>query len=641
MYRIKKTKTTFKIYIADPGEGLVTYELKEFAEHWCGHEMNDEIKGIGLILEPISTFGSIESEKAVKQSKFRFLGRYISKYKLFLIQLIVGLILGSLIQLILPFLTQAIVDTGISSNNLNFIVLILIAQLVLLLSNTLIDFIRRKVLLYISTRINVTLISDFFIKLMRLPMVFFDAKLLGDLIQRVDDHDRIQRFITTQSLGMIFSVFNIIILGAVLLIYNIEIFSIFLIGSLLYGLWLFLFLKKRKQYDYKYFALQATNKGKVYQLINGMQEIKQQGCELRKREEWEETQADLFELNETILSLQQRQRVGSIFIAELRNVLITFTSATAVIHGDMTLGMMLAVQYIVGQLNSPVELIMNFTYDYQDFCISLERMREIYDKEDEDAIEGGLVDLPGEKGIVLKDVSFQYGGPDSAVVLDKLNLTIPEGKVTAIVGASGSGKTTLIKLLLGYYVPSSGTISIGDVQLKCFNSKWWRTQCGAVLQEGFIFSDSIARNIAVADNEIDQNKLLEAVSIANIKDVISQLPLSFKTKIGQDGQSLSQGQKQRILIARAVYKNPPFLFFDEATNALDANNEKAILNNLSHFYKGKTVVIVAHRLSTVMNADNIIVLNNGRITEEGTHEALTMLRKEYYTLVRNQLELGL
>ncbi|MDR0429060.1 MAG: peptidase domain-containing ABC transporter [Tannerellaceae bacterium] len=640
VYKIKKSGASYNVFVADPGKGKIKYTLKEFLNHWTGTDSHSEAKGIGLLLEPTNEFKNIDNEASIEPNKIKFLGKYFLKYKKYFGQLILGLILGSIIQLILPFLTQSIVDTGISSQNTNFIVLVLIAQFALLLSNSLIDFLRRRVLLHISTRINISLISDFFIKLMKLPMSFFDTKQIGDLIERVDDHDRVQRFLTTQSLGLLFSVFNIVIFGIVLSIYNVKIFLIFIIGSLLYCGWVILFLNKRRLYDYRRFEQQAINKGKVYQLLNGMQEIKQQGCEQRKRWEWEETQADLFNIDTKLLSLQQTQRVGSFFISEFRNILITFISATAVISGDMTLGMMLAVQYIIGQLNSPVDQVMNFIYDFQDVSISFERMHEIHERSNEESRSSKITELPENRSIKINNLSFQYEGPTSPFVLSNINLEVPERKVTAIVGASGSGKTTLIKLLLGYYETVQGEIYIGHRPLSYFNKSWWRSQCGAVLQDGFIFSDTIAQNIAVSDEEINMENLLQSASVANIKNFIYKLPLSFNTMIGRDGQNLSQGQKQRILIARAVYKNSPFLYFDEATNALDANNERIILNNLEQFYKGKTVIVVAHRLSTVMNADKIIVLNNGKITEEGTYKELIDLKKEFYTLVKNQLELG-
>jgi len=644
VYQIKKHRNgNYTVYIADPGKGLLRYTKEEFLNHWISTKTNDEEKGVALILEPTSLFYEMEGEKPVRvKSKFNFLASYFKQYKRFFGQLIIGLLTGSLLQLLFPFLTQAVVDIGIDNRNIGFIWLILLAQLMLILGRTSIDFIRRRILLHISARINISLISDFFIKLMKLPMKFFDTKLLGDLLQRIEDHNRIERFLTAQSLNMLFSLFSFVVFGMVLFIYNLKIFLVFLLGSIFYGLWIMFFLKKRRILDYRTFEQQAINRSKIYQLINGMQEIKLQGCEQRKRWEWEDTQADLFDVNLQALSLQQTQEAGSVCINEVKNLLITILAATAVIHGQLTLGMMLSVQYIIGQLNSPVEQIMNFIYQWQDVSISLERMSEIHNKDDEENKDKNIKSIPTEaiKDIKIKNLVFQYEGAYSKKVLNNINLTIPEGKVTAIVGASGSGKTTLIKLLLGNYSPVEGVISIGNQDLDKFNLTWWRSQCGAVMQDGFIFSESIAKNIAVSDEEIDVNRLREAAQIANIDDFVSGLPLSYNTVIGQEGQGVSQGQKQRILIARAVYKNPQFIFLDEATNALDANNEKVILDNLDHFYEGKTVVVVAHRLSTVKNANQIVVLDNGEIVEKGTHEELTNLKGKYYHLVKNQLELG-
>lgn len=644
VHKIKKQKKGYTVFVADPGMGLLQYTQQEFTRHWVSTQSNGEEKGIALLLEPTNLFYEQASEKKVTPSnKLKFLGKYFLRYKRFFTQLLIGLFVGSLLQLIFPFLTQSIVDAGIGNRDISFVWLVLLAQLMLLLGRASIDFIRRRILLHISTRINISLVSDFFIKLMKLPMSFFDTKLLGDLLQRIDDHNRIERFLTAQTLNLVFSLFSFIIFGIVLLVYSLEIFAVFAIGSIMYGIWIFFFLKRRRILDYKYFEQQAINRSKTYQLINGMQEIKLQGCAQRKRWEWEDTQADLFDVNLKSLSLQQTQEAGSICINEAKNILITILAATAVIHGELTLGMMLSTQYIIGQLNSPIEQIMNFIYQWQDVSISLERMNEIHNKEDEENdSKTKVVEASDElkKVIHIKNVVFQYEGPYSKKILNGLNLEIPQGKITAIVGASGSGKTTLIKLLLSNYSPSEGSITIGDSSLDEFNLTWWRSQCGAVMQDGFIFSDSIARNIAVSDDEIDIEKLEHAARVANIDRFITQLPLSYNTVVGQEGQGLSQGQKQRLLIARAVYKNPQFLFFDEATNALDANNEKEIVENLEKFYQGKTVVIVAHRLSTVKNADQIVVLDNGEIVEQGNHETLTQSRGRYYQLVKNQLELG-
>lgn len=642
VYDIKKknlfSKKT-KIKVADPGIGLVEYTEEEFKENWISTKTEDEDKGIVLLLEPTQEFYKQEGEKVEKKG-FRFLFSYFFKYKKFFSQLTLGLLLGSILQLIFPFLTQSIVDIGIKNQNINFIYLILIAQLVLFISRMSVDFIRRWILLHISTRINISMLSDFFIKLMRLPMSFFDTKLVGDIMQRMSDHQRIERFLTAQTLNVIFSAFNLIIFGIVLWIYSLKIFAIFLVGSIIYTLWIFLFLKKRRILDFKFFEQQSLNQSKTYQLINGMQEIKLQNCEKRKRWEWEDIQADLFKVNIDVLSLTQYQEAGNVFINESKNILITIVAATAVINGELTLGMMLAIQYIIGQLNSPIEQAVHFIHDLQDTKISLERINEIHLKEDENID----TEIPEEKSenkeIKLNNLSFQYEGPNSPKVLKDINLTIPEEKVTAIVGASGSGKTTLIKLLLQFYKPVEGEVLVGDNDLTKFNSTWWRNRCGAVMQDGFIFSESIARNIAVSDEEIDKERLRYAAKTANIHDFINNLPLKYNTIIGQEGQGISQGQRQRILIARAIYKNPDFLFFDEATNALDANNEKAIVENLTQFYKGKTVIVVAHRLSTVKNADQIIVLEKGEIIESGNHKELTKKQGAYYNLVKNQLELG-
>ncbi|MDR2127323.1 MAG: peptidase domain-containing ABC transporter [Prevotellaceae bacterium] len=638
VYKIKKKRGKYIVYVANPGSGLLQYSQDEFCEHWLSAKTNGEDKGIALLLEPVNAFYENKGE-VVTTKKIKFLSKYFIKYKRFFVQLVLGLLFGSLLQLVFPFLTQAIVDTGIAGKDLSFIWLVLIAQLMLLFSRTVIDFIRRRILLHISTRINISLISDFLIKLMKLPMNFFDTKLLGDLLQRIDDHNRIERFLTAQTLSLLFSVFGFIIFGAVLFIYSIKIFSVFLAGSILYGVWIMVFLKKRRILDYKYFEQQAKNRNVVYQLITGMQEIKLQGCEQRKRWEWEDVQADLFDVNMQSLSLQQNEEAGSICINELKNTIITVLAAASVISGELTLGMMLAVQYIIGQLNSPVEQIMSFAYQWQDVNISLERMTEIHTRKNEENECRNIIEIKNNE-ISIKNLCFKYDGARSDYVLKNINIKIPQSKITAIVGSSGSGKTTLVKLLLGYYSPNEGNIIVGGDNLEDINLTWWRKECGAVMQDGYIFSESVARNIAASDEEIDVNRLREAAQIANIADYIEALPLGYNTIIGQDGQGISQGQRQRILIARAVYKNPQFLFFDEATNALDAHNEKIIVENLNRFYKDKTVIVVAHRLSTVKNADLIIVLDKGEIAEYGTHEKLTSSRGKYYELVKNQLELG-
>ena len=638
LYKVKKNN---KFHIADPGKGLICYSLENFKKHWISSVSNGQEKGIVMFIEPTDNNIKIkQTNKLNRKCTFNFLYRYILQYRKYFVHIFIGLLLGCLLQLILPFLTQAIVDVGIRHGDIGFIWLVLLGELLIVTGRTATDFIRRWLLLHISMRVNISLVSDFFIKLLRLPMSFFDTKLIGDLLQRIGDHSRVQKFLTSQLLGILFSMLSFIVFGIVLLIYNRLIFVIFLAGSSLYGMWIARFLSRRKVIDYELFEQQAINNNRTYQFLTSMQEIKLQDCEQRRRWEWEDTQADLFRIQMKSLKLQQTQEAGSIFINEVKNILITVFAATAVIDGEISLGAMLAIQYIVGQLNSPVEQLMSFIYSLQDVKISLERINEIHEGRNEESKENQAKSFDAEKSIKIDNIDFKYDPHALKKTLDGVSFDIPEGKVTAIVGSSGSGKTTLIKLMLGYYLVMAGSITIAGRNINGYNLKWWRRHCGVVMQDGVIFSESIARNIAVDDGEIDVERLEQAARIANIHDYVMGLPLKYNTIIGRDGVGLSQGQKQRILIARAVYKNPDFIFLDEATNALDAQNERAIVENLDEFYKGRTVVVVAHRLSTVRNADQIVVVDGGKIVETGTHTSLIEKHGTYFNLVRNQLELG-
>jgi len=643
VYKISGKGKKIIVWVADPAHGLIKYTHEEFLRGWLSDKTGGEEKGIALLLEPGPDFYSIEDEKPDKK-RFRFLLQYMRPHRKFLVQIMLAMLLGSLLQLIAPFLTQAVVDKGIGNQNLGFVTLVLIAQLILMASRTSVDFIRNWLLLHISTRIDISLISDFLVKLMKLPIGFFDTKMIGDIMQRIGDHSRIQNFLTGSSLNILFSMLNLVIFSIVLALYSFKILGIFLLGSVIYFIWVWLFLKKRRELDFKRFAQMSDNQSNLFQLITGMQEIKLNNCERQKRWKWERIQARLFRVSVQGLALSQWQQAGALFFNETKNIFITFLSASAVIKGDITLGMMMSIQYIIGQLNAPVEQMISFMQSAQDAKISLERLGEIHNKEDEEPDDAVKVNqLPYDLSIEINNLSFQYEGPHSEMVLKNINLNIPQGKTTAIVGTSGSGKTTLVKLLLGFYSPIKGEIKVGGTLLGNFNSSFWRSQCGAVMQDGFIFSDTIAENVAPGDENVDTIKLRNAAKVANISSFIDGLPLSYNTKIGQEGSGISQGQRQRLLIARVVYKNPEYIFFDEATNSLDANNEKVIMHNLEDFFKKgqpKTVVVVAHRLSTVKNADQIVVLEKGEIIERGTHSELTKQKGAYYELVKNQLELG-
>lgn len=635
VYKIKNNR----VYVSDPSFGLITYAIDEFIQNWIGTNADQSTKeGIVLLLEITPKFRELDWDKADKRS-FKFLFQYLFKYKNLLTQLLIGLIVGSMLQLVFPFLTQSIVDIGIQNNDIDFIYVVLIAQLMLFIGQTGVNVFRSWILLHLSTRINISLVSDFFIKLMNLPIAYFDTRMTGDIMQRIGDHRRIENLLTGSTLNTLFSLMNLFVFGIVLIYYNLTIFFIFVIGSIIYVIWILFFLKRRKELDHKRFSQLSQEQSSVIELINGMQEIKMHNAEKQKRWKWEFVQARLFKVSIQSLTLEQTQGVGSSFINEIKNIIITFTSAILVIEGSITLGMMLSIQYIIGQLNGPITELVGFIQTTQDAKISLERLGEIHDKEDEENRKKQMItNVKLNQDFKLEKISFRYTGNDENVIND-LNVNIPANKITAIVGSSGSGKTTLMKLLLKFYEPNSGSIRYGDDFLISISHRAWRSNCGVVMQEGYIFNDTIAYNIAVGEDTIDRERLLSAVKTANIYDFIQSLPLGFNTKIGNEGMGISTGQKQRLLIARAVYKNPGLLFFDEATSALDANNERIIMNNLNTFFANKTVVIIAHRLSTVKHADQIIVLEDGKIMEIGNHETLLNKKGMYFNLVKNQLDL--
>ena len=686
------------LFIADPAYGLATFSRQEFLQRWANKKDENNIdEGIALLLEPTPRFyehderhlWSGEGRDGVRKGKpiaFKNIFDYLLPYKKLGLQLFIGLGVSSMLQLILPFLTQSIVDVGINTVNLSFVYLVLLAQIALVIGRLVTDFVRSWILLHISIRINISILTDFLIKLMKLSVSFFDSKKTGDILQRMNDHQRIESFLTGSSINLLFSFANLAIFSVALAVFNAYIFAVFLVGSILYGTWVIVFLKSRRVLDYKRFDIASREQSATIQLVQGMQEIKLNGIERPMRWNWERLQAKLFRLNMKGLALSQWQQSGSSLINEGKNIFITFLSAKAVIDGQMTLGAMLAVQYIIGQLNSPIEQMVGFVQSWQSAKISMERLNEIHVMEDEEPqheyllqelplafsrqLVGGRDSLTvnsshGEAGvsytkdpmsadegnflqqqeleddaIIFSNISFTYSGAGNEPVLKNINLKIPRGKTTAIVGMSGSGKTTLLKLLLKFYEPQKGDIKLNATALAKISHRIWRSHCGVVMQDSFIFSDTIMRNIAVGAETADMSRLRHAVAVANIKEFIESLPLGLNTKIGPDGTGISMGQRQRLLIARAVYRNPEFILFDEATNSLDANNESIILQNLESFFRGKTVVVVAHRLSTIKNADQVIVLDKGVIAESGTHRELVNLKGVYYTLVKNQLELG-
>lgn len=639
----KGAKYVGHIIVADPAYGIVKYSVEEFMDGWLCDQEKGEEKGTILMLSPTIDFYrkkySGENDKDYKLSHFF---SYIIPHSKLFFQVILGMLMGLLIQLIFPFMTQSMVDVGILNNNLNFIILILVAQTILSLSQLAIGFIQSWILLHVTARISIALIADFITKMLRLPISFFESKKTGDIMQRIGDHGRIQNFFTATTISTFFSFLSFFVFAIVLGYYNWYMLAFFIVGHALYVGWVMLFLKIRRDLDFKRFDKAAKNQSSIIQIITGAEEIKLNDCEQKMRWQWEGIQADLFDVSVKGLSVSQIQSTGAFFISNIVNICLSVYAAYLVVNGNITLGMMMSLTYILGQLKGPIHDFIGFVHSYQDAKISLERLGEVHLQDDEDKLnENRQIDLPeGDQGIHIKDLTFNYLGPAAPAVLKDLNLDIEQNKVTAIVGESGSGKTTLLKLLLGYYNLQSGGIYIGNTNLKYINTYTWRNNCGAVMQDGFIFSESIAENIAIKDERIDKKRLFYASKMANIQQFIDEQSAGYNTKIGQEGSGISQGQKQRVLIARAVYRDPKYLFFDEATNALDANNEKVILENMNEFFKERTVVVVAHRLSTVKNADKIVVLNKGQIVEEGSHHELIERKGHYYNLVKNQLELG-
>jgi len=635
LYKINKGK----YFVSDPATGLVSYNEKEFSRNWFStRELH---AGLTLLLSPGPDFYQIDEEEPTLKLGWRKVFTYFYKYRMLFMQLILGMVLGTVLSLIAPFLTQAVVDIGINTKNISFINLILIAQLMLFVGSTAVSFIRSWIMLHISTRVNISILTDLLIKIMKLPMSFFDLKTHGDIMQRMADQQRIEGFLTGSTLTTLFSLVNMLIFGGLLIVYNGTIFLVFLIATTLYTLWIIAFMKYRRELDHKRFKIASENQTYMVEMIQSMQDIKLNNAQKQKRWGWEALQAKLFKFRVQSLALSQYQSVGSMAINQAKGILITYISAKSVIDGDVTLGGMMAIQYIVGMVSNPVESLLSFMQSYQDAKISLERLNEIYETEEEEDIRKNyLTELPKDRTIEIRNLTFRYYGAGNEPIFTKLNLTFPSGQTTAIVGASGSGKTTILKLLLRYYKPEQGEILVGGKPLDQIDFGLWRDSCGSVLQENFVYADTIERNIAINDEFPDEAKVQDAIHVSNMEEYVTEEPFGLATKIGTAGKGISQGQRQRLMIARAVYKDPAFIFLDEATNSLDANNEKDIVEKLNRFFDQRTVIVVAHRLSTVRNADNIIVMEKGQIVEQGTHNELTAKRGKYFELVKNQLELG-
>jgi ATP-binding cassette subfamily B protein len=626
----------FTYYISDPAKGYLELRSSEFVKAWKG----ESEKGYALLLEPGQAFYADQREGEEQKADFGILWPYFLKYKRYFLQIVLSMLLGSMIALVGPFLTQSLVDTGINRQDINFVYLVLGAQLALFIGSTFIEIIRSWILMHIGTRINISMVSDFFKKLLNLPIKFYEQYVVGDLMQRIGDHSRIEKLLTVNTLSTIFSFLNILVLGSVLFIYNVPIFVVFFLGSLAGLLWILIFLKRRRTIDFKFFEAYAKNNNKVLEILGAVQDIKISNATRQKRWEWEEVQSYVYDVKMKSLTLSQVQGIGSSFINRAVGIAITFIAAKAVIEGEITLGTMFAITMIVGQISGPIGQILGFITTFQDAKIGLERINDITNKEDEDPPKQTLVtDIPKTEPIHIENLTFHYGSESLDPVLDSLELVIPAGKVTAIVGASGSGKTTMMKLLLKFYQPNKGDIFLGGYNFKSLHHGKWRENCGVVMQDGQLLSGTISDNIALG-RETDNIRVIEAARMANIDSFINELPMGYMTELGKEGNQVSTGQKQRILLARAIYKDPAYLFLDEATSALDADNEKVIIENLNTFFKDRTVVVIAHRLSTVRNADNIVVVDKGKITEQGTHKELVAKKGAYYNLVKNQLELG-
>lgn len=638
-YKITQKKSGDIFHIADPAFGRLKLSLDELKMSWISSKIDNVEKGIVLLLQPTSSFYSNEDDKVSAIKSLSYFFTYLKPYKKQLLQIVTASIIFMLVGLLMPFLSQSVVDIGIQNSDLEFVKLIMLFQFVLAFSNLLVGFLQSWISIHTNTRIYLSMIVDFWSKLFRLPISFFETRSMGDIMRRLNDHDRIQGFMLGDALNIAFAVVNLIIYSTILSIYDFSIFSIFMLGQLIYVIWTCCFLKFRKKLDYQNFKYSGKNQNLIIQMLEGVQDIKMNNCEYKKLWEWEQVQLKLFNNNLYGLKLGQIQSVGAVTIIQTMNIVISFIVAKNVIDHTMTLGMMMAISYVMGQLSGPIGQFISFARSLQDARISIERLDEIHNCSNErESDENVKKDIP-EDDIHFNNVSFSYSGSPRQMILKNIDLTIQKGKVTAIVGISGSGKTTLMKLLQGTYIPTEGTIKVGSVNLGNINLRAWRDNCGSVLQDGYLFEDSIARNIVLSDEEIDTERLSNAIKMACLEDYIDSLPMGVNTEIGHGGNGVSQGQRQRLLIARALYKNPNLFIFDEATNALDTVNESGIMANISSYCSGKTVVIAAHRLSTICNADVIVVMRNGVIVEQGNHEHLMNIQGEYYKLIQNQMKM--